>query len=225
MINTRFNDSKFFADMSHIIQYAEGYLEGIQAGKPVMLSKMGKTIKQLLEEYVDSNARVDPQRLHHVYEWYRTGSPEARLFNITSAVYNGGLTIKSTFSQSRSIANGATTPFYDKASIMESGIPITIKPTRSDVLVFNDNGETIFTRNQVTIDNPGGEAVQGSFADIVDTFFDRYLSQSYLLQSGFSAHLKNPIDFKNNLSKGKVGGKAIGRQIGYNWIVKAGEKL
>ncbi len=225
MITTKFNDAQFFKDMSNLVQYAEGYLDGVQSGKPGMLKKMGITMKELLEEYVDANARVDPQSLHHVYEWYRTGSPEARLFNITATVYAGGLTMKSTFSQSRSVANGATEPFYNKASIMEAGIPITIKPVRSNVLVFDDNGKTIFSRGPITIDNPGGEDAQGSFANIVNTFFTRYLSQSYLLKSGFSEYLTNPIDFKKNFARGKSGGRALGKQIGYNWIVKAGDKL
>lgn len=225
MITSKFNDNTFFKEMNNVIKYAEGYLEGVQLGKPGMLSKMGLTIKTIMEEYIDTNARVDPASLHHVYEWYRTGSPEARLFDISYTVYAGGLTLKSTFSQSRSLANGATTPFYDKATIMEKGVPITIKPKRANVLVFDDNGETIFTKGPVTVDNPGGEAVEGSFQDIVDSFFSRYFAQSYLANSGFSAHLKNPVDFKENFARSKSGGKSLGKQIGYNWIVKAGDKL
>lgn len=225
MINSSFNDAKFFKDMSNIVQYAEGYIEGIQLGKPTMLSKMGKTIKQLIEEYVDANARVNPQSLHHVYEWYQSGSPAARLFDISCTVYGGGLSFKSTFSQSRTVSNGSSVPFYNKASIMESGIPITITPKKSTVLVFDDNGETVFTKGPVSIENPGGSSVQGSFQRVIDSFFQNYLSQSYLASSGFTAHLKNPVDFKANLARGKNGGKAVGKQIGYNWIVKAGEKL
>lgn len=225
MILAKFDDTAFFREMSNVVNYAQGYLEGVKAGKPGMLGKMGRTIKQLLEEYIDANARVNPQELHHVYEWYKAGSPEARLFDISSTVYGGGLTIKSTFSQSRSIANGSIEPFYDKASIMEKGIPVVIKPKRSNVLVFDDNGETIFTKGPITIDSPGGDYVEGSFENIVNSFFTRYFSQSYLTASGFTAHIKNPAEFKANMGRAKTGGKALGRQIGYNWIVKAGDKL
>lgn len=225
MIVTKFNDTTFLKEMNNVVKYAEGYLEGLQMGKPEMLRAMGKTTKALLEEYIDANARVNPQELHHVYEWYRTGSPEARLFDITTTVYNGGLTFKSTFSQSRSLSRGSTEPFYNKASIMESGIPITIRPKKANVLVFDDNGETIFSKGPITIDQPGGDYVQGSFANIVNSFFTRYFTQSYLSRSGFTAHLKSPIDFKKNFAKSKNGGKALGKEIGYNWIVKAGDKL
>ncbi len=225
MITAEFEDSKFFLEMTNIVRYAEGFLEGVQAGKTTMLTKAGLSIKNLAEEYVDAMARVDPQALHHVYEWYQTGSPNARLFNIDYSVINGGLTFNATFSQSRSVANGATTPFYDKAYIMENGIPISIKPKSSEVLVFEDNGETIFTRSEVNISNPGGDNVQGSLEETLKTFFSTYLTQSYLSSSGFSSHLERPIDFKVNFSKAKTGGKSAGKQIGYNWIVKAGDKL
>ncbi len=225
MISTKFDDNKFFLEMSNIVKYAEGYVEGIQLGKPQLLEKMGTTIKGLLEEFVDTNARIDPRRLHHVYEWYQVGSPAARLFDIDYAVTNGGLTFGSTFSQSRSLANGATVPFYDKAKIMESGVPITLIPKQAKALRFEENGEEIFSKGPITINNPGGQDVQGSFNDIIDLFFERYLSQSYLIESGFSKHLENPVDFKTNIGKAKSGGKAAGRQIGYNWIVKAGSKL
>lgn len=226
MINAKFEDSKFFLEMTNIVRYAEGFLEGVQAGKPTMLAKAGLSIKNLAEEYIDTMARVDPQSLHHVYEWYQTGSPNARLFNIDYSITNGGLSFNTTFSQSRSVANGASTPFYDKAYIMENGIPITIAPKSSDVLVFEDaNGETVFTKSPININNPGGDNVQGSMEETLKTFFTTYLSQSYLSSSGFSKHLENPIDFKVNLTKAKNGGKSAGKQIGYNWIVKAGDKL
>lgn len=225
MINTKFDDAKFFLEMNNIVKYAEGYLEGVQLGKAEMLQKLGKNIKTILEEFIDTNARIDPRSLHHVYEWYQVGSPAARLFDIDCAVTNGGLTFSSTFSQSRSIANGATTPFYDKAKIMEQGIPITLIPKKAKALRFEDNGEEIFTKGPVQITNPGGQDVQGSFNDIMNIFFERYLRQSYLVASGFSKHLETPADFKLNISKAKSGGRSAGRQVGYNWIVKAGDKI
>jgi hypothetical protein len=181
MINTKFDDAKFFLEMSNVVKYAEGYLEGVQLGKNQMLEKMGTTIKAILEEFIDTNARMDPRSLHHVYEWYQVGSPAARLFDINCVVSNGGLTFDSTFSQSRSIANGATTPFYDKATIMEKGIPITLIPKNASALRFEDNGQEVFTKGPVQIDSPGGQDVQGSFGDIMDVFFQRYLKQSYLV--------------------------------------------
>lgn len=225
MISADFQDSNFFREMTNVIKYAEGYLEGVQAGKPALLSKMGRTIKELAKEFVDSMARIDPASLHHVYEWYQTGSPAARLFDIDYTVVNGGLSFDTTLSQSRSFANGSTVPFYNKAYIMENGIPVTIHPKQSGVLAFDDNGETVFTKSPIYVNAPGGKQVQGSLQDTLATFFNTYLTQAYLIESGFTRHINNPSEFKANLSRGKSGGKSVGKQIGYNWIVKAGDKL
>ena len=113
-------------------------------------------------------------------------------------------------------------PFYDKARIMENGIPVTIRPKYSEVLAFEENGEKIFTKKEVHIDRPGGSSVQGSFEKTFDMFFSTYFSQAFLASSGLRKYLENPIDFKAKLNAGKTGGKAVGKQTGYNWIVKAG---
>lgn len=226
MIAAKFDDKTFLKEMTNIVSYAEGYLQGVQSGKPVMLNKIGRTLKDVFEEYVDASARVDPARLHHVYEWYQSGSPNARLFDIDYAVIGNGLSFNATFRQSKSFSDGSTVPFYNKAYIMENGIPVTIKPKRQNgVLAFEDNGQTVFTRSPINVNAPGGKDVQGAFSDIMQEFFGRYLTQSYLVASGFTKYLETPADFRKNLSKGKSGGKSAGIQIGYNWIVKAGDQL
>lgn len=226
MISTTFNDSTFVKEMNNIVRYAEGYLEGVKAGSPVMLNKIGRTLREVFEEYVDASARVDPARLHHVYEWYQAGSPNARLFDIDYAVVGNGLSFNATFRQSKSFSDGSTVPFYNKAYIMENGIPVTIKPKRAGgVLAFEDNGEAVFTKSPISVNAPGGKEVQGSFSDVMQEFFGRYLTQSYLTASGFTRYIETPADFKKNMAKGKSGGKAVGRQIGYNWIVKAGDQI
>jgi hypothetical protein len=158
--------------------------------------------------------------LHHVYEWSKTGSPEARLFEIKYVSTGGGLTFASTFSQSTSVKRGSTTPFYDKARIMEYGIPVTIVPKKK-VLAFEENGETIFTTKPVTIDNPGGN-VQGEYEKVFDSFFSKYLRQSFLESSGVAGYLRNPSEFKNNIAAGKRSGRSAGLASGQSWITKAG---
>lgn len=222
MIKVNFEDDKFFKEMTSFILYSEGYLEGAALGKPKMLQNLGNNIKELAKQFVDSQARSDPQRLHHVYEWYQTGSSSARLFDIHYSTINGGLTFNSTFRQSTSFSRGSTSPFYDKARIMEQGIPVTIAPKQAKALMFDENGETVFVKGPITIDNPGGDMVQNSFEDVLEMFFATYLTQSFLLESGFTKEIQNPQAYKDNLSKAKTGGKTAGRQVGYNWIVKAG---
>jgi len=217
LITPKFKSADFMKEMNAVVDYTIGFLEGAQKGKTELLQALGEKTKVILEEFIDSNARTSPDTLHHVYEWYQTGSPNARLFDIEYSTFGGGLTFKSTFSQSASVQSGSSTPFYDKARIMEQGIPVVIRPKQSSVLAFEDQGEQVFTQKPVTVSNPGG-ATQGGFEQVVNTFFNSYWSQSFLQASGVADILRNPVQFKQNLPRAKQGGKAKGFDVGYRWI-------
>lgn len=225
MIQVKFNSSKFMLDMNNVVGYSLGFLDGVNTGRNHFLSKLGEGVKGILKEYIDSNARLSPETLQHVYEWYQSGSPEARLFDISYRVIGSGLSFRSSFRQSSSLKVGSTVPFYDKARIMEEGIPVTISPVRSSVLVFEENGQTIFTRNPVVVNNPGGSNAQGSFEKTFESFFDRYFTQSFLQSSGLIRYLKTPMAFKHNLANGLKGGRSVGISAGYKWIVGAGDTI
>lgn len=217
-----FNNAMFRRDMKNIIDYSIGYVNGIQGGKKAFLNTLGLETVELMKEYIDSNARVNPEVLHHVYEWHQTGSPSARLFDIYYTASPIGLSFRSTFRQSTSIKNGSRVPFYDKARIMEEGIPVTIVPKKAQALAFEVNGETIFTKQPVEVLNPGGDAVEGGFEKVFESFFNRYFTQAFLRVSGVAKYLENPISYKKNLRAGKRGGKAKGYETGYRWIANAG---
>jgi hypothetical protein len=218
------NNTMFKKDMKNIMDYSIGFLEGIQSGKTKFLNNVGIMTKELLEQYIDANARVNPKALHHIYEWSKVGSPDARLYNINYTISNLGLSFVSSLKQSTSIRDGSSVPFYNKAKIMEEGTPVTIRPTRSNVLVFEDGGETIFTKGEVVIQSPGGIETTGSFEKVLDTFFNRYFTQAFLKTSGLYDHLQNPQVYKRNLSSGKSSGRSRGLQVGYRWIANAGIK-
>jgi hypothetical protein len=220
MISIKINDKDLMRDMNNIINYSFGFLEGIQKGKRTFLDNLGKDITELVKEYIDSSARVNPSRLHHVYEWYQNGSPDARLFDINYTVSNLGLSFKSTLSQSRTIKDGSRTPFYDKARIMEDGIPVTISPVKAKVLSFEIDGEQVFTKGPVVVENPGGNS-QGGFESVVDQFFTQYFTQAFLRKSGALSELENVQIYKNNFAAGSKQGRGKGIETGYRWIVNA----
>lgn len=217
-----FNSNQFKKEMNNIVDYSIGFLDGIQRGKTIFLKTVGMETVELMKEFIDSNARVNPDMLHHIYEWNQTGSPSARLYDISYTTSNLGLSFKSSFSQSTSIKNGSRTPFYDKARIMEQGIPVTIRPRTAQVLAFEENGETVFTQGPVEVLNPGGTEVQGGFEKVFDMFFNRYFSQAFLRISGIAQYLENPQVYKKNLQAGKKMGKTKGVSTGYRWIANAG---
>lgn len=221
-MRTVVNTSMFMKEMDNIIKYSEGFLEGVQRGKTKFLTALGVEIIELMKNFIDSSARVNPQMLHHVYEWNRTGSPDARLYDINYTISGVGLSFKSSFKQSQSIKSGSRVPFYDKARIMENGIPVTIRPRKAQVLSFEDNGEQVFTKGPIEVLNPGGDQVEGGFEKVFNQFMNQYFSQAFLRSSGIAQYLENPVVYKKNLKAGKRLGRNKGIETGYRWIVNAG---
>jgi hypothetical protein len=217
----KFNTKQFDTQMLNFLEYSTGFIEGVQKGRNVFLKHLSDGTSEGLKRYIDSNARGNSQALQHVYEWYKTGSPEARLYNIDCKVIGSGISIRSTFRQSNSISKNSTKPFYDKAKIMENGIPISIKPKNNSVLAFEKDGEQIFTKKEIKVPFPGGPEAKGSYQKIFDEFFKLYFSQSFLKASGLFDYLENPIAYKANLKSGVRSGKSKGIQTGYNWIINA----
>lgn len=218
MIDVKFNDAQFVKDMDNIANYAIGFLEGAQRGRLEMMWAIGESTREILEEFIDSSAKVNPVLLHHVYEWYMTGSPQARLFKITATSDARNISFDATFSQSKSIKAGAKKPFYNKALVMERGISLTIQPRDAKVLAFEDNGEQVFTRGPVVVQNPGGPQVQGSFERVFSQFFNSYFKQSFLRVSGLGERMQRTETFVRNMNKGKVMGRPAGQSVGYRWI-------
>ena len=223
MINVELDTKSLVSNLNNLTQYSIGFLNGVEAASPVIMDNLGKEIIEMLKDFIDTNARVDPDTLHHVYEWYQTGSPQARLFDIDYIVRGKeGLSFNYTFSQSTSFSNNSTVPFYDKAQIMEKGTPVTIRPKSGGVLSFNDKGEQIFTKKPVVVSNPGGEGVEGGFEQTIKTFFDSYFTQAFLATSGVMSHLNNPRAYKDHALAGSKQGKTLGFKIGYEWATKGG---
>jgi hypothetical protein len=217
----RTNTASFEKTMRNIVDYSFGFLDGVQKGKKVFLQKIGVSVVEALKQYVDVNAKMSPESLHHVYEWYQVGSPEARLFDIKYTVSNVGLSLNATFRQSTTLSKDGSKPFYDKARIMENGIPVTIAPKRASSLVFEENGQLVFTKKPITIYQPGGDEVQGAFEETMDSFILRYFKQSFLRASGIYEYISKPMVFKKNIKAGAKMGKSVGQKTGYTWIINA----
>ena len=217
----KLDDKQFNKMMQNIVDYSLGFIDGVKRGKGKFLQAMGVETIEALKLYVDSNARVDPATLHHVYEWYKVGSPDARLFDFDYTVSNIGLSFYATFSQSKSVQAGSSEPFYNKAKIMELGTPITIRPKKAEALRFEVDGEIVYTKNEVTVNNPGGQA-QGGFEKVFNTFFSKYFTQAFLKNSGILQSFENPVAYKKNFAAGARGGRSTGIQTGYRWVANAG---
>ena len=207
--------------VGNAIDYSIGFLDGAQKGKSIFLKNLGNSVVGILKDYIDVEARSNPQALHHIYEWYQTGSPKARLYDFNYTVSNVGLSFKSNFKQSKSLPSGSSVPFENKAKIMEDGTPVTISPVRSEVLAFEIDGQTVFTKKDIEVQNPGGTQVQGSFEKVADEFFRVYFKQSFLKSSGLYSYIKKPVLYKTNFKTGTRVGRSSGIETGFKWIANA----
>jgi hypothetical protein len=220
MIAMKFDNKAFKKEMKNIIDYSTGFTEGIEKGKTEFLKSLGFELSEIASQFIDSSARVSPDTLHHVYEWYKNGSPEARLFDINYTVSNIGLSFISSFKQSSTIKQGSNEPFRNKASIMEEGTTVVIKPRNFEVLRFEVDGEVVYTKKPVVVDNPGGNT-QGEFEKAFDMFFGKYFTQAFLQNSNLKQYFENPIVYKKDLRKGMRGGRSTGLSTGYRWVANA----
>lgn len=219
MITAKFDTQEFKKTMWNAMNYSEGFFQGVESNRLAFNIKLGEITVQLLNKYIDSRAKMYPESLHHVYEWGEVGSPSGRLFDIESTASTTSITFTGSFLPSRSVSDNSDTPFVNKATVMENQITIVIEPRNVDVLSFEANGEQVFTANTIYIDNPGGDAVSGSFGRTVEEFFDTYLTVAVLGKEGVLDSLRRPKEFGQYFASGaKGGGSAKGRSAGSKYM-------
>jgi hypothetical protein len=194
-------------------EYCAGFIAGGEDGLPVLLTKMGQVITEAMGLWMDAMAGGNHAALHHVYEWYQTGSAGARLFEYDFTVGGNTIIITGETQSSSSIPNGSRVPFYNKADVMESGQSVTISPVNVNYLHWDD----VFTPNDVFVAHPGGPATVGSWARYSNKFFTEYLSQSLLI--AMLADLATADEFAASFPAGaRGGGFGTGFSAGYKWI-------
>lgn len=225
MIKTKFNTREFTKKLMNAVSYSDGFMDGAQISRLRFNQQLGEFIKQGLNKYIDSKARMNPESLHHVYEWDQVGSPSGRLFEINIVPMQTMVKFNIKFLPSSSVSPTSDIPFKNKAKIMESGIDVTIEPKNSEMLVFEDDGETIFTRREINISNPGGPEVAGSFENVVNDFFTNYLTVGLLKSSGILDGLERPVEYKRDFAKGTKSGRSVGISAGKKYMNIGGAEI
>jgi hypothetical protein len=223
MIGVKFNTKDFMATLNNTVQYTQGFLTELKHQEPNLIKKVGDLSIEVFYEYLDSLARSHPGMLHHVYEWGQAGNSSERLYELRQAFSKQSSTITVDFLDSNSVSDNGTEPFYDKARIMEEGIPVIINEKNASVLFFEIDGEEFFRRGPIYIANPGGSATRGSFLNAFNEFYTKYFMQFYLDSIGFYKHFSSPQEFSKNFRnavKGS-GSNRIGRQTALSWIEKS----
>jgi hypothetical protein len=171
---------------------------------------------------VDRFSISNPKRMHHVYEWKRTGRSNARLFVLErESILNGSLGINVSFMPSRTpvpipaelLSPGPTgksvtskTIFRDKAKVMEEGKPIQFAAKK--IITFLGTNGQVFLQpgTMVTILNPGGIQVRNSFQQFMLEWYQAN-SESIMKSSGLYERIA--YDVANVLNTTGAGMKEV----------------
>ena len=229
MVAVRFNTKDFIDTLTATVGYSRGFLQEVKNKEPMLARKVANLSIDIFYEYLDGLARSHPGMLHHVYEWGQVGDPFARLYELRLAMAKNSGVISAEFLESDSVSDSGTEPFYDKARIMEEGIPVVVNEKDAQALFFEIDGEEFFRKGPIFIANPGGSATRGSFLKAFNEFYTTYFNQVYLRSIGFYKYFESPTDYIKNFRTGiksKSGASNYGRRAALSWIEKSpGEYL
>ena len=220
MLNVKFDTTQFSKSMKNIMAYSFGFFDGIQSNKLKFNRYLGEYTKEILEDYIDAQARANPESLHHVYEPGMVGRKNGRLFKLEVSATQNNIIFNGSFLPSSGTPLNGGQPFVNKAEIMENDISIVIEPRSSKVLVFEYEGDLVFTPNAVYIDHPGGDEVAGSFGKTVDKFFFSFFTNAMLMP--MINNLKTADEFTKNFANSAKGGRQAGFLAGKKYLDNVG---
>lgn len=223
MYNIRFDSKEAMKVLQNLVNYSDGFIKETKAQESTVTKRLARTSIEAFYDYLDGLARTNPSMLHHVYEWGAVGDPGARLVELKRQIASGNnVSIDADFLTSSSVPEGGNEPFYDKAEIMEEGVPVTIDNTEATALFFQIDNQEFFRMGPIVIQNPGGEATRGSFVATFEEFYNDYFEQVYLRAIRFYDHFRNPKGFSSGFSKSAKSGNAFGagKATALSWIMR-----
>lgn len=153
-------------------------------------------------------AKANPKRYHHLYEWNSIGSNTKRLFFLYNESSAGGsLVIRPGFIQSNSKVPvnpellipgntgksvAAKSVFRDKVSVMEKGDPITYRASKPTPMVDGGKINFIAKGTFIRINHPGGIQTKGSFEAFFNIWFSTRL-QAIINSSGIIGSIDKEV--------------------------------
>lgn len=221
MYSIKFDSKEAMKMLSNIVSYTDGFIKETEAKESTIASRLAEASIEGFYDYLDGLARTNPGMLHHVYEWGAVGDPGARLVELKKRLGARSADIEAEFIASSSVPEGGSEPFYEKAEIMEEGIPVTVQAVQAKAMFFQIGGEEFFRAGPIVIENPGGEATRGSFVKAFEEFYNNYFEDVYLRAIRFYDHFENPRDFTANAPRAmrSAGAEGIGRTTALKWIM------
>ena len=222
MIRSRIKADDLIKKLNNTVKYSSGVVSELNKNKALLNQKVGHTSIAAFYDYLDGLARSHPGMLHHVYEWGEVGNPMERLYDLSLAINSTSAVIDADFLQSNTPSEDGGEPFYNKAIVMEEGIPVTINEKDAKALAFTIDGAEYFRVGPITIANPGGQATRGSFVQAFNEFYGVYFTEVYLPAIRFYDYFSNPKFYEKYFASGvNGGGYSTGKSAAFSWIAKA----
>lgn len=220
MVSAKINSKKAMRVLNNLVQYSDGFIKETKAQESTVTKRLAKSSIDGFYEYMDQLARVNPGMLHHVYEWGRSGDPNSRLFDLKVALSKNNAVITSEFLTSEVPSDTSNEPFYEKARIMEDGIPVVIQEVQAQALFFEIDGIEYFRAGPIVIENPGGPEVRGSFVEQFEEFYNSYLDDVYLKAIRFYQYFMDAKEYERNFNTAMKSTNAyqMGRKTALSWI-------
>lgn len=222
MYSVKYDSKKLMKLLDNAVSYSNGFVNETKARQEQLASIVASESIDAFYNYLDSLARTNPGILHHVYEWGQVGNPDGRLYELKRILSGSNkILIEADFIPSESLPDGSNEPFYDKAQIMEDGVTVVINEVNAQALFFEIDGQEFFRTGPIVIENPGGEAVRGSFVKAFEEFYNVYFDQVYLRAIRFYEHFENPREYERNFAAAVSGYNAYssGRSAALSWIL------
>jgi len=219
VITVKWKIAEFEKKMKNTTDYGFGFFEGVQLERLRVNRFLGGFVAEALGKYIDAQARSNPAALEHVYEPGGNGDEGSRLFKFNVNANMTNIHFEGNFLPSSGEPLNGGDPLVDRAEIMENQISITITPHEGGVLAFEDGGEMAFTRDEIIIDHPGGDAASEAFGTTVDEFFQSYLTLSLL--GPMLNDLRTADQFSQGFASAATGGRAAGVRAGRKYLTDA----
>ena len=222
---------KLEVDTKQLVEALDDLTVGLQElTKPKVLDQISRAVFTITGERfvvdVDNYARLNPKKMHHVYEWGKIGDKNARLFVLERAsVLDGTLLITTNFLKSKmpvpinpALLNPGKTGrvvskssiFANKAEVMEAGNPVSFQAKR--VLAFMGNNGIAFIApgTQINILHPGGIQTRNAFPEYLLEWYTKK-GNAIMDSSGLYERIAN--DVSNVLNSSNSGAAAVQQAV------------
>lgn len=188
---------------------------------PEILQELGNAIftvgSKAFVKAMNLEAKVNPKKYHHIYEWKKIGTTTGKLFFLYKEYsVNGKVVVRPGFRESRTrvpVDPALLTPgktgksvasrhiFRDKASVMETGKPVIYRASKP--LPITNNGQVRFIAAGTLIRNyqPGGKEVKGSFEKYYNYWFATKLD-NIINATGIIGKMENQVALTLNAKNG-----------------------